>query len=253
MIVRHALRKTDSSTDRFWWIAYEGTDVATFYGRAGTTGKALVRRFASEADCQTQAERDLHAKLKKGYVELPEADASATFDEHRYLDSEFGLHRLTSHPRFVEAFDDARYYDPNEEEAPVGNDAGHDALTSLQEETRGARAAMDFRSFPERLVRDRWGMTFVAPAELNLREAQALVSRPRDGSPRDRDYYQTDQVVVATAVGQAKITGRIDPELRASAVVALGRLIVMNEAWSGQSYPGDGFLHTMADDLRRFA
>lgn len=248
MMLRHALRMRNDSTDRFWRVTHEGTDVVTFYGRTGTTGKVLLRRFATEADCRTQVERDIRAKVTKGYVALDDAATTAAFDAHRYTDDRtFGLHRLTSHPRFVQVFSDPLYQDPHTEDAPFGNDAGHDALTALQEDVQA-----DVRSFPERLVREHWGMTFVAPAELTAEQAQDLVARRRDGAPRDRDSYQSDQVVVATACGQAKITGQIDPELCGAALLALARLVILNEAWSGRSYPQDGVLHTVARDLRRF-
>ena len=63
--------------------------------------------------------------------------------ETYFDDEEIGTDRKTSHPNFVEAFNDNFYYDCTDEEAPFGNDNGADTLYELEDYYRNGNYVMN--------------------------------------------------------------------------------------------------------------
>jgi uncharacterized protein YfeS len=77
-------------------------------------------------------------------------------------------------------------------------------------------------------------------------DARAAVLSSAGELPRSSYMAHSDQVVVATAFGQAKITGAINAELGQRALVALDRLVVIFTAECEHSSrtsadPSEGF------------
>jgi predicted DNA-binding WGR domain protein len=54
---------------KFWDIGRVGTDVFVAWGRIGTTGQAQIKQFADEARAETELQKLVAEKLRKGYVE----------------------------------------------------------------------------------------------------------------------------------------------------------------------------------------
>ena len=114
--MKRAFIYKDEKSHKFWCIDYSGCDFAVNYGKFDSIGKFEIKDFDTEEECLKQAEKLIHSKKKKGYVE----DANFDFMHRFYIDSEeYGLHPKTSHPRFTEHFTEELYYDCVDEEAPL--------------------------------------------------------------------------------------------------------------------------------------
>jgi predicted DNA-binding WGR domain protein len=61
------LELQDKDSDKFWEISVDGKSHTVTYGRNGTAGKALTKKFASDAEALTDANKLLQEKRKKGY------------------------------------------------------------------------------------------------------------------------------------------------------------------------------------------
>ncbi len=59
----------DSKSDKFWEIHTEANTVTARWGRIGTRGQEKSRDFGSHTEAQSNAEKQIAAKVKKGYVE----------------------------------------------------------------------------------------------------------------------------------------------------------------------------------------
>ncbi|ABC30072.1 uncharacterized conserved protein [Hahella chejuensis KCTC 2396] len=64
----------DGASDKFWEIDLQGNQYTVRYGRAGTDGQLKTKEFDSEAKAKSEHDKQIAAKLKKGYVE----DSAAT-------------------------------------------------------------------------------------------------------------------------------------------------------------------------------
>lgn len=234
--MKASLKFTEEKADKFWRVETLGSELLVNYGKSGTNGRNQIKAFASPEACEAQAHTLTKGKMKKGYVDSP-----FDYDSHRYFDDEeVGLHRLTSHPRFVAHFNDDVYYDCGEEEAPFGSDEGSDALRELADALR-TQKNLNVLDFPRWLIEDQWGMTFIAPVSIDIEDAL----KP-DNKALEPDIYQSCHVVMATAFGQLKITGRMDTSLKTSAMAAIECLDRMGVhlGW------GDGKPSAILDRLR---
>jgi predicted DNA-binding WGR domain protein len=63
----------EGSSSKFYEVAVAGTSVRVTFGRIGTAGQTQTKEFASLAEAQKHAEKQIAQKLKKGYVELTAA------------------------------------------------------------------------------------------------------------------------------------------------------------------------------------
>lgn len=59
----------DGKSSKFWEIEIAGTDVTTRWGRKGSTGQSKTKAFGDEASAQSEFDKLLKAKKKKGYEE----------------------------------------------------------------------------------------------------------------------------------------------------------------------------------------
>jgi len=66
---RFFINQNDLS-DKFWNIEYEGEEQIVHYGKIGTAGREMTKKFASEEECQKESEKLIAQKMKKGYVEV---------------------------------------------------------------------------------------------------------------------------------------------------------------------------------------
>ncbi|MBQ8288578.1 MAG: WGR domain-containing protein [Clostridia bacterium] len=230
-----ALRYTDEKSDKFWRVEILGCALVTNWGKAGTNGKYALKEFDSEEECRKEAEKLFRSKLKKGYAEWNEFDPLAHF---YFDDEEFGLHPLTAHPRFRQYFTDELYYDCADEEAPFGSDEGADALAMLAEMLR-KKPTVNFADLPRWLMDDEWELGYLPP------------DAPYDEEDVETSYY-SDQVTLAFAFGQIKITGSIDPDLASQALGSLERMKKTHILMGLDQYNSPRFIPLMESDLRRF-
>lgn len=235
--MKASLKFTEEEADKFWRVETLGSELLVNYGKSGTSGRNQIKEFASPEACEAQARKLIQGKLKKGYVDFP-----FDYDSHRYFDDEeVGLHRLTSHPRFVAHFADDVYYDCGDEEAPFGSDEGSDALNELAGCVR-TQKHFNVLDFPNWLIEKQWEMTFIEPVSIDIEEAL----KP-ENKALEPDLYQSCHVVMATAFGQVKITGSLEPALKASAMAAIECLDRMGVqlGW------GDGKPSAILDQMRK--
>lgn len=226
-----------AASQKFWAIDYGGLSLCVHYGRIGTIGRFELKEFDDEELCASEAKRLIADKLKQGYLK----DAAFDFEQCIYIDvEEYGPHRKTSHPRFVEAFSDDFYYDCADEEAPFGSDEGADTLSAIEEKLR-KNAAVDFPAFPAYLIEEEWGMRYIAAAPL---DEETVIAMTRQA---ETDMRQSDMVTYAAAFAQIKTTGKAHPALKRRALAALKRNATMyaNGELTGKR-------RQMYDDLSRF-
>ena len=234
-MISKTLRYIDEKSDKFWRVETLDSAMVTNWGKTGVNGKYALKEFDSPEECQIEAEKLIRSKEKKGYREWGEFDPMC----HYYFeDEEYGHHPLTCHPRFRQYFTDEIYYDCGDEEAPFGSDEGADALAYLTEFLR-KKPAVNFADLPRWLMDDEWELGYYPP------------DAPFDEEDVESSYY-SDQVTLAFAFGQIKITGVIDPDLAKQALGALERmkqthvLIGLADCNSPRNIP------LMESDLRRF-
>ncbi len=248
--MKKVLRFVDEKSDKFWRIETADCEMLVNYGKTGTTGRYEVKEFDSEEECEKHATKLLNAKTKKGYQDMDE------FDEHEHLyfdDEETGIHPLTSHPHFRRYFSDGMYYDSCDEEAPFGSDEGHDALRALQELLRKNSQA-NVHEFPKKLIEKDWELTYLPPVpNQSVEELKGQIEKKYNGLPGDQELLQTDQIILATALGQIKIMGKLDLELRHLVFNSLERMERMQRLiwnWSDEQSPPHIF--RMREDLNKF-
>ncbi|MFX3635629.1 MAG: WGR domain-containing protein [Candidatus Pristimantibacillus sp.] len=233
---------------KFWQIQYSGTEFVVNSGKVNTNGRSGIKQFHSEEECIKQAEKLIAQKLKKGYIETDVIDDN---DRLYFDDSEVGLHRKTSHPRFANHFAAEFYYDCGDEDSPFGNDEGSDTLHSLEEQMKKKGLGMDVDAFPQKLIELDWDMLYVAPDQRNEEELkQLLAGPPLDGIANDMLLLLNDQVIVAAAFGQIKITGNLCLTLGDRALRSLERMQMTSRLMGYESK--NTTLEEMANDLRAF-
>jgi len=66
---------TGGSSNKFWEISVNGSEVTTRWGRNGTDGQTKTKEFASDEKALSEHDKQIRGKTKKGYVEIElEAD-----------------------------------------------------------------------------------------------------------------------------------------------------------------------------------
>jgi uncharacterized protein YfeS len=219
--MKRAFVYKDEKSDKFWWISYDGTDFVVNYGKSGTTGKYEVKEFDSEEECEKQALKLINQKIKKGYKENLDFD----FINRNYFDDEeIGLHRKTSHPNFVKYFKEDFYYDCCNEEAPFGSDEGSDALSELIDYIK-KYGNNNIASLPQKIIEEFWDMQYMKPTNIDIDFIKAQLDD--EDNENEMLIMQSDQVIIAIALGQIKITGTVDLELKNLALSSLKRMNIV--------------------------
>lgn len=65
----------EGTSSKFYEVDVAGNAVSVTFGRIGTAGQTQTKQFASAAEAQQHAGKQIAQKLKKGYVELKTAAA----------------------------------------------------------------------------------------------------------------------------------------------------------------------------------
>ncbi len=233
--ISKTLRYTDEKSDKFWRVETLDCAMVTNWGKTGVNGKYALKEFDSPEECIKEAEKLIRSKLKKGYIEWSEFDP---MDHYYFDDEEFGHHPLTSHPRFRQYFTDELYYDCGDEEAPFGSDEGADALALLAEMLR-KKPSINFADLPRWLMDDEWELGYCPPDE------------PYDEEDVESSFY-SDQVTLAFAFGQIKITGEIDHDLAKQALGSLERMKKTHVLIGLDQFNSPRYIPLMESDLRQF-
>lgn len=71
MISKH-LKYIDDNSDKFWYIKTNEADVSITYGKNGTTGTTLLKKFETVEIAEKEALKLISEKIKKGYSESGE-------------------------------------------------------------------------------------------------------------------------------------------------------------------------------------
>ncbi len=138
---------------------------------------------------------------------------------------EYDIDFLTSHPNFREYFTNEQLYcNCGDEETPFGSDTGNDVLYIIEEKIRKNKN-FSFVDFPKNLVEKEWGIEYFEPVSINDEKVFAEELKIKDkGLSREAIINESDEVVIATAFAQIKITGEIDEELKEKALLSLKRM-----------------------------
>ncbi|QOF81123.1 MolR family transcriptional regulator [Variovorax sp. 38R] len=145
---------------------------------------------------------------------------------HHFDDPEEGLARETSHPRFVALATDDFYYDLADDFSPFGSDDGSDTLSLLEDWYRDGGKNGKVASFLKEMLAD-WD--FGVPKSMHRVDADV---REKWLAKEDmhETYLQSEcRARVATAFGQLKITGEVDPAMRDEALAAIACQLALNE------------------------
>jgi len=243
--MQQAYRYKDGQSDEFWRIEYSGKAFAVNYGKTGTTGKYQVKEFSSPEECEKEAEQQIESKIKKGYRPYPGFDP----DNWLYInDEEFGPHPLTSHPRFRAHFTNDLYYSNNDEETPFGSDVGSETLAELEGFLKKTIWGPNDCRCPRCLIEDEWYMTYIKPLSIDPEEIKKIINGPDDdGVPIWQYVLMSDRVIIAHALGEIKIRGRV--ELPQRALRSMRRLLVLAEL---MGLEGREKTRKMIEDLESF-
>ncbi len=216
--MKEALSFQNEKSDKFWRVETSGSFMVTSWGKAGTNGRWQLTEFDSEEECEKEAAKLVSSKRKKGYETIPDFD----YDARVYFDcEEYGPHPLTSHPIFREYFSNDLYYDYGDEEAPFGSDEGSDTLAFFQEKYT---PKLDFAAFPQKLMERDLEMTYLVPDDKQSDEQlKEQANQEIDGLSGEQQLLMSDQIILATALGQIKMTGKLSRELLRLAYSALNR------------------------------
>ena len=149
------------------------------------------------------------------------------------MEEEFeGIDIERAHPRAIELIPQKFFWDCGDELAPFGSDEGHTAIAEWREWRRHN---------PEAPVLDCLIWTIESVGEMAFSDyGTALLSREKiekqveDRRFDDQQYVFTlDTSVIATAFGQLVDEGKIDPEVKPVAEVAIERLVIWSEMQPG--------------------
>ncbi|EUJ39303.1 hypothetical protein PWEIH_07781 [Listeria weihenstephanensis FSL R9-0317] len=153
--------------------------------------------------------------------------------------------KKTSHPHFVAHFKSDFYFDGTDEASPFGNKAGADTLVALEEFFQDKEVeGISLSDFPRHIVESQLGMTYFPPKDMDSGSLAKLME------VSEADVWRSDQVVLATAFGQIKITGYIIPALKDMAHDALGRMKATNDLLGREDE--FGYYDKMLYDLMTF-
>lgn len=195
------------------------------WGRVGSSGRYEIKAFDSKEACEAEAERLVGTKRSAGYQDYPDFDPKQLY---YYDDDDYGLHPLTSHPTFREYFAPSVYYSSIQEGAPFGNDEGSDALWELSDFLR-RRPNPDLQHYPAQLMERLYHEPYYPPRWETIEELNAL-SKSRLGNRSAWDHLRrTDRLIIALALGQVKISGKLDVNLYLLALKSLDRIKKLKE------------------------
>lgn len=149
----------------------------------------------------------------------------------RYFDDPAqGARPQTSHPAFVAICKAPWFYDEGDDFAPFGNDTGHDVLRHLEDWYRG-RPRKKAWSFLRGLLAD-WELPIDHVAETRVAIVKRLLAAPA----QELVMAQLDQIAIALAFGQCKITGTVDADIHDIAIAASDRQPIVR-AHTKVAYP----------------
>ncbi|MFT8352509.1 WGR domain-containing protein [Clostridium saccharoperbutylacetonicum] len=238
--MKRAFVYRDEKSDKFWWIDYEGNDFVVNYGKNGTTGKYEIKESNSEQECNRQALNLINQKIKKGYKEVLDYDFA---NRYYFDDEEIGPHRKTSHPNYVEHFKEDFYFDCADEKAPFGSDEGSDSLSELVAHIK-KYGNKNIPSLPQKIVEEFWDMEYMKPCNIDIDFIKAQID-----NENEMLMVQSDQVIIAVALGQIKITGTVDEELKRLAFLSLKRLNIVSTILN---WDFSGIIDIMIRDIHSF-
>ena len=75
--MKRRLRLTEGNSDKFWYIDVAEDQVTVRYGRTGTAGTTRTKQYESTDKALTDAEKQVAAKIKKGYTDDATASTEA--------------------------------------------------------------------------------------------------------------------------------------------------------------------------------
>jgi molybdate metabolism regulator len=243
------MRLADDKSDKFWRIETLGPDFMINWGKTGTSGRYGLREFPDEQTCLAQASELVDIKTQKGYTDLHDFDPMS---QYYYDDDSIGLHPLTSHPTFREYFTEPFYYSSIADAAPFGSDEGIDALWELSDLLR-RRPHAELGDFPQQLLHRLYNLPFHPPHGETIEELEGLKEAEIAGKSALRQLQRTDQVIIAAALAQIKITGQLHPSLYRLALLAIERLgrIAIARAGTLVTMTSET-LASIARDLKRY-
>jgi predicted DNA-binding WGR domain protein len=67
--VKRYFEYSKGTSNKFWEITLQGTDVVTRYGRIGAAGRTTTKSFDGAAGAKAFAEKIIGEKTKEGYTE----------------------------------------------------------------------------------------------------------------------------------------------------------------------------------------
>ncbi|MDR2210134.1 MAG: WGR domain-containing protein [Spirochaetaceae bacterium] len=232
----------DGGSRKFWVIDSEGTALVINYGKAGTIGCFQLREFANPQECDKKKQELAAAKVRAGYGPMKDFDQNSRcyFDDPKY-----GLHPLTSHPKFRRHFNDEIYYSSLKKEAPFGTQEGSNVLSKIEESIRREKD-FNFSGFPLKCVEKYWGIKYYPAEDADPETVKRIVKEDETAMTR------SDFVTYASAFAQIKISGRVDPDLKRRALRSLKRLSLAAKILEWRSGENIMSLDKMAQDLERF-
>lgn len=135
-------------------------------------------------------------------------------------DPDSGLARETSHPNFVKNLTHELYYDCADDFSPFGNDDGADALSELASWYRDTKGKDDIMQWLFEYI-DTMGFKYSSESTYMIENIDVVQKLLND----DEFFLRCmDNIIIATAFGQYKITGKLDDRLLKAALISFNRL-----------------------------
>lgn len=230
--MKQAFIYENEKSSKYWWIDYnKGDDFVVNFGKIGSYGRFQIKEFDNREKCEKEAQKIISSKIKKGYQQ----DLNFDFINHYYFDDEeYGLHPKTSHPNFVKCFKDDFYFDCSDDDAPFGSDNGADTLYELEQYIRKNKT-LNWNLFAQKIVEQYWDMKYIpATGNVNIDNLKKQLAEKED---HEMFILHSDQVTIAVAFGQLKITGKINAEIKKNALLSLNRinLLARIKGWGENS------------------
>ncbi|MGK3995974.1 hypothetical protein [Sorangium sp. So ce1024] len=120
-----------------------------------------------------------------------------------------------SHPRAAAALTDAFFWSLTDETAPFGNETAHETLTAFRDFRDEHPRGSPIELLDELLAR--WEVESAHWNAVDAAEVQAL------GEEDEYGLLTRDEAILALAFSQIVTEGRLDPEVRRRALLALAR------------------------------
>jgi uncharacterized protein YfeS len=144
-----------------------------------------------------------------------------------YFDDPDGeaLAKETSHPNFVQTLTEEFYYDCTDDFSPFGNDDGADLLFNLEDWYREKKGKGNILKWMFNKI-DECGFTYASEGCAKILDQPTLDQLEEE----DPDFLGTmDNMIIAAAFGQFKISGEINKDLKELALIAIKRQQLLNE------------------------